>query len=396
MKTKIFFIALLFGSKLVFAQSYFIPRYKNSNFKVEETTNDVRGNKPQLAIDNDAAALRILSKVEPLIDSINNEIKKAADPNAKTEEVKDISTLEKVKDLVKNLQTLKYKHSEKKESEEKLDSLKVLLTEDNFKILDDYVKSLKSQYTLNRFLTRFKTPKTFCILESNLYDVDQINTYFTDNAGLGTLSNFSLQTYSNATYINAELISFHFNYVRLGVAASLKAMNNSKTDAEAVKQELTKVFQNSGSLNLNFSVPILFHRNKNDQVHYGVFAETNVGLTPNLSDADSAYFSSDLLVNSQAGVNIKFDISSNEEQEAKKARFYFEFPVKYIFGNKRSYQLLDVNDNTTFKLNIGAVLGDKISLQISGPLFSTSDSIMKVPFLFSINFSASDATKSKP
>ena len=266
--------------------------------------------------------------------------------------------------------------------------------EDDYKLINEKVKNIKINNTNSNIFTTVKKTKAFKLWESKNYDIDTFNNFFTNqDSEISAFRNISLQTFSNATYLNAELISFYFNYLRFGVSGSLKATNNVETDAEAIKQELTKLLHNNGSINFNFSLPLIFKRTTRDHIHYGVYAETSIGLTPNFSanvsesGKSEAYFSNDILVNHQFGLNTKIDISSNESAKEKKARFFIELPINYIYGNTKSYQLLDITDNTTAKISIGAILGDKISFRVSGPLLSTKDQIMRTPFLFSLDFS---------
>jgi len=296
-----------------------------------------------------------------------------------------------------NYDTVKQDILETISTQTSLKSLKVLLNDnklfiaanfldEDYELINTKTKVLKEKNTNGLLLTKVKKTKTFYLWESGLYDVETFNGFFS-KTGLSAFSNVSIQAFDKATYINAELISFYFNYVRLGVSGSLKATNNAETDSESIKQDLTTILHNSGSLNLNFSMPLIFNRDRNDHIHYGLFAETSIGLTPNFEEANNnAYFSNDILVNHQLGLNLKFDISSNETAKEKQARFLIEFPVHYSYGNNRSYQLLDISDHTTMRVNIGAVLGDKISFRVSGPMLSTKDKIMKTPFLFSLNF----------
>ncbi len=232
--------------------------------------------------------------------------------------------------------------------------------------------------------------KPFKIWNSSEYDTDTFNSFFNENVGPSAFNNISLQSYSNSTYLSAELISFYFNYVRLGVSGSLKATNNATTDGDAIKEEITKLLHNSGSLNFNFSLPIFYKRTRLDHIHFGIFAESSIGLTPSFepdenNNNSNAYFTKDLLVNHQFGFNTKLDISSNEKEKEKKARFFIELPIHYIYGNKKSYQLLNITDNTTARIGIGAVLGDKLSFRVSGPIFSTKEEIQRTPFLFSLD-----------
>ena len=382
-----------------FSQGYFIPQYRNSNFDDEANNKRNANFKTSLNIEqtnkvNELLLLTLLDSLQKSIDLQNEELKNS---NYETNLQKDKDIKAKLTSAQFLLNTLK--------SYTDIDSLNNYLStkndtldqlsEDDTKTLNVFIKTLKIKNTKNNFLTTWKSPISFCILESNKYDLETMKEYFYSRNNVNTFSNFAVQTFGDATYINSELVNFHFNYVRLGVSASIKAVNNSTTDAAEVSKPLSQIFQNSGAVNLNFALPVFFDRNRNDQRHFSVFAETSFGLTPNLNNTDGAYFSNDLLVNNQTGLNFKFDVSSDEKQEEKKARFYFEFPVKYIFGNKKSYQLLDINDNTSVKLNVGAVLGDKISFQISGPLFSTSDVIMKIPYLFTLNIATGNLTSPK-
>lgn len=390
MKTIFLLLALLSLSKMT-SQGYFIPQYKNTAAEKTETERELTSTVSAFSINSFELEKSLqgtfpgftFSEYETMSqgrkDSLTSlpDAKAFVNQNSILEEIKSKKDIQGLLDYLKANQT----------------RIDATLSDEQYKEVNDYKSVLKSSYTQENFLSKNKRPKKFKIWDAKLYDNETINKYFSGQKGIAAFSSLAVQTYSNATYLNTELISFYFSYVRLGVSGSLKATNNSEDDAAAIQQDLTTIFQNSGSLNLNFSLPLIFYRSRTEHIHYGLFAETSVGITPNLESTDKAYFSDDLLVNNQAGLNFKFDVSSSEKDEKKQARFFFELPVNYIYGNKKSYQLLDFNDNTSLKLNVGAVLGDLISFRVSGPLFSTSDRIMKVPYLFSINISPNNIAK---
>lgn len=266
-------------------------------------------------------------------------------------------------------------------------------TEEDYKLINEVREALTIDYTKLNFLSKEKRPKTFYIWNSENYDVTMFNEYFSGNKTFNAISNISVQTFLEDTYINSQIISFYFNYIKLSLSGSLKATNNSQNDSDKIKENLTNILHNNGSLNLNFTLPIIYNRDRKEHIHYGLFAETSVGLTPNFETTESAYFSNDLLVTNQVGLNFKFDISSNENELNKKARFIVEIPVNYIYGNKKSYELLNITDNSSIRIKIGAVLGDKLNFSISGPLYSTNDLIKRTPFLFALNFSPEQILK---
>lgn len=414
MKTKLLLLLSFLGINYGFSQNYFIPQYNankdtvskadkeliekidslttltNAAIKVKKT-NEINAFSQGKNITTPDASIQTLSQ-------INDYKFTDSDPIINTENEKQIVALLSKKTVTETINSFK---TIKDLNDYKRSNIAVLkdYTDEEYELFNTKQKSLKVENTNKYLLTEKRKTKLFKIWDSNEYDADTFNSFFNKNVGLSAFTNVSLQSFSDATYLNAELISFYFNYIRLGVSGGLKATNNATTDADAVTQELTKMLHNGGSLNFNFSLPIYYKRTRLDHIHWGLFAETSVGLTPNFktdvstdkvdgsTDNTDAYISNDLLVNNQFGFNIKLDISSNETDIKKQARFFIEIPVHYIYGNKQSYQLLNITDNTTARINIGAILGDKLSFRVSGPLYSTTDSIMKTPFLFSLDFS---------
>jgi hypothetical protein len=376
-----------------FGQNYFIPQYKNdksekkSSVIIENVKNLTqtyssrlvqinKGSKDSLRTNTDSLDTNFLLQLKDI-----NELVYSNDKNS-----------EKSK-LIINIDSKTVDYNSVSELKKIRDQFTEKNTDDEYKTINKTIEKLKIANTESLLLTKIRKPKLFNLFNAEEYDYNTFNNYLSGQKNIAVFKNASVQTFNQTTYINAEFISFYFGYVRLGVTGSLKATNNKKNDTEALADNLTKILHNSGSFSLNFSVPIFFNRDRNDHIHYGIFAESSVGFTPNFDAKNSdAYFSSDLLVINQSGLNFKFDISSNEKEEDKKARFVVELPLHYSFGNKKSYELLGIGDNTTMQLNLGVVLGDRMSFSISGPLFSNKEQIMKTPFLFSLNFSPNSSS----
>lgn len=256
------------------------------------------------------------------------------------------------------------------------------LTVERLIVLNEATKLLKIENTFSEFLTKSKKPTPFRIKDLWRYNIDTINYYLLGQSKVAAFQNITVQNFDESTTINAELGSFFFGPVRLGVSGSF----NSKSDSadKAIGKSIQQIFSNGGALGLNFSLPLFLTRDTADNVHFGFYAQTSFGLNPGFGpDTKRMDFSNNILFNNQTGFNFHFDVGSND----KKARLFFDMPILYSWASQNTYRQLKITDYSVVKLQVGASLGDLVSFKISGPLYSTTSTIQNVPFTLSLNFS---------
>lgn len=255
-------------------------------------------------------------------------------------------------------------------------------SDDSLTFFNECIKYLKISNTFSDFLTKTKKPKPFFISDYWRYNIDTINYYLLGQSKVATFQNITVQNFDESTTINAELGSFFFGPVRLGVSGSF----NSKSDSadKAISKSIQQIFSNGGALGMNFSLPLFLTRDTADNVHFGFYAQTSFGLNPGFGpDTKRMDFSNNILFNNQTGFNLHFDVGSND----KKARLFFDMPILYSWASQNTYQQLKITDYSVVKLQVGASLGDLVSFKISGPLYSSTSTIQNVPFTLSLNFS---------
>lgn len=252
--------------------------------------------------------------------------------------------------------------------------------------LDSIEADVKNIYTSTKFLTKRGKPVSFCIGHSKNFNIDSINNYLTGNTSISTFQNVVLQNFNEATTISAELGSFQFGLIRLGVAANFTAITDTNKNNE-IKKNIQKIVSNGGVFVFNFQLPLFLTRDKNDRRHFGIFAQSNFGINPGFdSTSKRTDYSSNILFNNQTGFNLHADFASND----KKARLFFDIPFYYTWGSKQLYKDLGVTDYSIVKAQMGVSIADKFSFTISGPLLSSSNFIQGTPFIMSLNFSPSN------
>lgn len=211
-----------------------------------------------------------------------------------------------------------------------------------------------------------------------------VQSLHAEQGTLSFLNSFAVQTIAGGTYINGELTSVLFGPVRLGIGGSFKTSSDT-TRNDAVKKELQKIISTGGNLNMNFSLPLFFVRTSNDQLHFGIFALSNWAITPATLDTSGrvTVTSDNFSFNNQTGVNIHFNVCSNNNQ---KARLTFDIPMTYNWGNTLTDKLA-LTDFSAITIRAGFTIIDAIALYVSGPLYSTSSAVQCVPFKLSIQLS---------
>jgi hypothetical protein len=235
-------------------------------------------------------------------------------------------------------------------------------------------------------LSNFSVPRngnSYLIFRSNDGENVQQSLY-AEQGTFSFLNTLALQTLAGGTYINGELTSVLFGPVRLGIGGSFKTTADT-TRNEAVKKELQKIISTGGNLNMNFSLPLFFTRTSNDQLHFGVFALSNWAITPATLDTSGrvTVTSDNFSFNNQTGVNIHFDVCSNNNQ---KARLTFDVPMTYNWGNTLTDKL-SLTDFSVVTVRAGFTIIDAMAIYVSGPLYSSSNAVQCVPFKLSVQLS---------
>lgn len=218
--------------------------------------------------------------------------------------------------------------------------------------------------------------------------VTYLNTYLYNQPAFAPLTSFAVQGPGTGTYINAEIGSFLFGPVRLSVGGSFQTTGDTTKD-EAVKSSLQKIISAGGSVNFNFSVPLIFKLGENSMYNFGVFAHTIWGINPNVEDSTgkTLFTSNDLKFSNQTGIRIYYDVGSNDG----KARLSFDISYDYAWGN--SFYELNLADFSIIKLRTGVIISDLVSIYVSGPLYSSSEKVQATPFTMSVQFSPQELSE---
>ncbi len=186
-------------------------------------------------------------------------------------------------------------------------------------------------YNTNEFLSKEKKPiPPFKITEAGRYDLDTLNNYLYNQASVSALQNAALQNFNNDnTNITAEFASALFGPVRMGLSGTFSTKGDTTKD-NAIKTSLQKIITNGGEFNLNFLVPLLNCRDRSDQVHFGIFFQSNSGINPGINDSTgNTNFSSNVLFTNQTGLLLHTDFGSND----KKTRISIDLPFYYAWGS---------------------------------------------------------------
>jgi hypothetical protein len=273
----------------------------------------------------------------------------------------------------------------------KKDTLQYIRLDDTatLTLYNNQINEIKNYNTL-AFLARNKPPKTFFIADMGKYNLDTLNTYFYNQNDVDVFQNAAIQNFSNSsTNVSAELASFLFGPVRMGFGGSFISKGDTTKD-NAIKTSIQKIITNSGNIDLNFSIPLFFHRSQNSQLHFGIFAQVNNSINPGIDSLGQTDYSKNVFYINQSGFDLHFDVASND----KKASLYFDLPIYYAWGSSNAYQQLAQSDFSMVKLQVGAVLQNLLAFNVTGPLLSTSRKVQSSPFVISLQFSPSQVAKS--
>lgn len=254
---------------------------------------------------------------------------------------------------------------------------------------------LRKDSTTAEFLTADKRPITYGIWKINQFDIDTFNNYLYNQNKIDAFQNVSLQTALDpGTFVNAEFGSFLFGPVRMGVNASFKTKGDTSLD-NAIKTSIEKIVANGGMINLNFTLPLLYVRNRLEQVHFGIFAQSVNGFNPNIDTSVNkgvrTDFSSDLLYSNQSGLLAYFDVASNNQT----AKISLQLSADYVWGSRSLYQTLSLPDFFVTRLQVGVTISNLMTFQIAGPFWSSCSAVQKVPFTMTLQFSPSQAIKAQ-
>jgi hypothetical protein len=274
------------------------------------------------------------------------------------------------------LKALRAKHAGTKDDStakalvEQMDSIKIGITQD--------------------FLSTYQKIHPFTIWHLGRYNLDTLNKYIYNENVFDALQNVSIQQFTDPnTLINSEIAAVLWGPVRMGVSGSFKSSGDTSKD-NAIKTSLQKIVGNGGAINFNLTLPLLFCRDRTDQVHFVVFAQMNNGINPNINDSTGATsFSNNILYSNQTGIDVHFDAGSNDQS----ANFSLDFPFYYSWGSKNLYAQLPVADYALLKMQLTLAINSVINLHLSTPLWSSSKTVQKIPCSISVQFSPSQAVK---
>ncbi len=270
-------------------------------------------------------------------------------------------------------------------------------TEDDstkIRIVRDLMDSIRRNYTVDYLsATRFRI-RPFSLIDLHMYNMQTINNYLYSQGGIATFRSVGYQYAGNATgYLTAEFVSLLLGPVRMGVSGAFKVAGD--TTASAAQADLQKILSGSSTVNVDFAMPLLFMRERTEQVHFGIFAQTAFQFNPATSGHTEV--SSNMLFCNQSGLLFHFDAGSAPSATADQvARFFVDVPVSYVCGSTVTYSQLSVTDFSVVQLRAGIVIRDMLSFGISGPLYSTSATVQHLPFLFSVNLSPAEIVRSIP
>jgi hypothetical protein len=270
------------------------------------------------------------------------------------------------------------------------DSLR--LTNDNKKLasLDSQINNIKI-YNTEQFLSHLKPTKPYNILDIGSYQVDSLNKYFYNQSNVSALQTGNIQNFTGSTtFISTELASFLFGPVRMGIGGTFTSKGDSTQD-NAIKTSLQKIVSNGGTIDFNFFLPLFFARSSNEQSHFGISFQMNNGINPGIDTTGSTNFSKNLSYTNQSGIVFHYDVGSNDG----KALLSFDVPCYYVsfFGDNNLYKIAGVSNFAMVKLQVGAVFNNLLSLHLSGPLLSSSKTVLNTPWAISLQFSPGQILK---
>jgi len=271
------------------------------------------------------------------------------------------------------------------------DSLRLTSDSTTLASLNKQINNIKI-YNTSQFLSRQRPTKPFVITDLGEYQVDSLNKYFYNQSNVAALQSGNIQNFTGSnTFINTELASFLFGPVRMGIGGTFTSKGDSTQD-NAIKTSLQKIVSNGGTIDVNVSLPLFFARGRNEQTHFGISFQMNNGINPGIDTTGSTDFSKNISYTNQTGVIFHFDAGSNDG----KALLSFDVPFYYVsfFGNNNLYKVAGVSNFSMVKLQVGAVFGNLLSLHLSGPILSSSKTVLNTPWAISLQFSPGQILKS--
>lgn len=250
---------------------------------------------------------------------------------------------------------------------------------DAFNALIDSVKN----ENLLEFITSLKKPTPYSVFHIGKYNIDSVNTFLYNQGRFGALQSIALQNYSNSTVVSGELASAFIGPIRLGIGGAFNTTGDTAQD-NAVKSSLQKILNNGGQISTTFNLPLYYLRSRKDNFHFGVFAHTVFGFSPGFdSVSNQTNYSNAFLFSNKSGFNFHIDGGASDYAGC----IYIDLPVDYVWGNY--YKNMGQTDFGVVNLQAGIVLKGSVNLSVSGPLFSTSSKVQRLPFILSLQFSPS-------
>lgn len=226
-------------------------------------------------------------------------------------------------------------------------------------------------------------------MDAKRHKIDSLNKYIYQQTDFDILQSIYTQYTGKSVNVGVEIASLFFGPLRMGIGANFESTGDTSKDNK-IKENLQKIISNNGTFNVNLSLPLFYHRSREDRFHFSAFAQINNGINPGVDSNNSISNYSSFYFANQSGLNLHFDLASNNQ----KAALAVDLPYYYAFGIAKSYQELGIADYSILKMRVALVISGKLSFNITGPLWSSSKTLQAVPFTIGFNFSPAQIIQS--
>lgn len=241
----------------------------------------------------------------------------------------------------------------------------------------------KSIYT-KRVLNSVGYP---CLMKAKKINYDTLNHYLFGEETFALFENFSFTT-GNASLISVEFISAYFKAFRVGIAGQFNSSGDTIQDNKT-KSSLQNILMYGGDLSVNVSAPFFYIGSRTHEIwHIMSFLQINNGLG-NVKSAVNSTSTEELTFNQQVGITLHGDITANNNKMAVAA----DLPFFYSWNSPVLYKQLDTKDYFVLQLRISLIIAGLGSFNVTGPLWSSSDKVQRVPFTAGLQFSPSQIIK---
>jgi hypothetical protein len=219
--------------------------------------------------------------------------------------------------------------------------------------------------------------KLFCPL-LNKYDYDTLHYFLFGQSKVGAFQNLNIRLGKTA-FVNTEFFDTYFGPVRAAISGQYAPTEDSTTDAEMAKN-IQSLITNGGAVSLSFIAPTLYAQSVNASTAHFLFY---FSLRNGLGSINQKL--NDMTFNQQAGFSLYGDWNSDNNAMGVSV----EIPCYYSWGTPSLYKQFDVTDFSLVQIKVGLRVKGLVSLYVSGPLWSSTASILKTPFAATIQASPS-------